>query len=351
MKKTNIFLSLCMLILLFAGEVAKAQEPGKRLKGQTLELVNSGGGSFFSKLLQQEEENTVTLNVTVVEDGEDQLTLEIDYTGFENGRMSILLKDKFKREQRFIPGQEISLKGKSGPLEVTMSLGKKASKSLKQESAYVEIKIVERKVGALPTSKTFLYKLGKKWKKKIKTHKNVNVTLTPVGSTANLKEFDKSLFKPEFVPKFSNPMDGTWINNSPNTKDISKIVISGNASIISIYEKCDTKDCERGRKALTKDTLNTYSAAFPRSSLKLVLNKDLIVTQKITKRMRYNRRDNKQVTTTVFRKQLPPPQGPDNKPISLWGNIKMNTKFEFPHELSNIRTEKIYPDKNPKSGV
>ncbi len=351
MKTPKLFLSLCIqLLLLFGNMIANAQEEG--LKGQILEQEKTRKNPF-EHIFGKEGENTNALSVTVVEDSEDRLTLELDYTGFKSGNMSIAVKDKFKREQRFIPKQEFSLKGKSSPLEVTLNLGKSASMYSTRESFYLEVKVIERRVGFLPRSKTFLYKLRKKWKRKADPgKKTVPVKLTPMGDAANLEESDKALLKPEFKPIPPHPMDGTWINADENTKSIGKIIISGRARNIRTYKNCDAKDCDPKTKGLsrtgTSGTCNvTFSDTKSVSYLTLsLLNEDLKVIQK-----KLDIKEKKWETTeAVFIKQPPQPQGPDNKPISLWGSIKADANFEFPHEISNIRTD-IYPDRNPQSGI
>ncbi len=359
-------------------------------------------------------------SVTVISDGENELKIRVEYTGFETAYIIAGTQNGQRLGQLDINNAGVSLQGKTSPIELTLTSSNKTTSGLPStESPYLEIKVGKTKASFF--KRIFLYTLNKKWKREITeiNYENlvIPVTLEPIGSAGSLKENEEVLVRPQVKPSLKiatvNPavlrnmsikqpintggggtptpsppppqtvqeIDGIWINADPNTRDITKIVVSGNGTSVRVYGSCSPTDCDWGNVALTDKGNKTYSAvfesSFATSTFTMVMGTDLKVNHsRVYKDGRVSR-----ITDDVFKKQQSiymvyrpmtiltnpttqpttqptttpentstEPQGPDNNPISLWDDLVADNNFEFPYEITNVRMD-IYPDKNLRSGV
>jgi hypothetical protein len=187
----------------------------------------------------------------------------------------------------------------------------------------------------------------------------------------------------------SSSIDGIWKNTDPNTRGITKVIISGNGTTIQTYAKCSPKDCDWGKVPLTRSGANykaTYNTSIATTSITLGVSG---TNMKLTSDRRYkdNRapnvssinltkegiamakpvNDQKTPVTmnTQFLRVNPNlvaglsleksetdkgAQGPDNNPIPLFEDLTVTKDFEFPYEITNISMD-VFPDKNPASGM
>lgn len=400
MKKLSPFLSLLITLLLFGVTIGNTQN-FSGLKDKQLYRIDDVN-SAISGLLSSKVKGDFS-SITVTYDSENELKLNIKYTGFETAYLAIAVQDNQKRDQLLISKQAFSLEGKTSPLEISLKLKETAPEGTTLESTYLALKIGKKK-GSFP--KISLYGLNKKWQKEINPENLViPIVLEPLGSAADLKESREVLVRPRTKPTFkiasvnpallksstigpvtktevaptskSNTIDGLWVNTNKNTRGITKIIISNNGKKIRVYGKCTPKDCDwgirvlvptRNPKIFTSKFQSSIATSYLRLSFSDVLKLNNNRVYKIgNKSLRKDETFKKEVLTYMVYKPIisivkpiaassgntsasTEPEGPDNNPISLWDDLVADNNFEFPYEITNIRMD-IYPDKNLKSGV
>ncbi|HLT52922.1 MAG TPA: hypothetical protein VKZ97_03490 [Flavobacteriaceae bacterium] len=392
LKRNLVYLLLGLLIPVFSAPIFAQNFSG--LQDKTLNRIDDVV-SVFSDMASKYEGKVDQVKVTY--DSERQLKITVNFSDAEKGYMSARVMAADKSDQKAISSFETSLENKNSPLEIEFLLANDVPEGTEMQSAYLEIKLSESKSKFV--KKTFLYSLNKNWKTEINPENLIiPITLEPVGSAANLKENTETLVLPTKkvlknltvkpltvatttrIQPIKNELDGTWINSNTKTTNISKIVISGNASKIQVFGKCTPNDCDWGTQALKK-TGNLYTASFvssiATSHFKISLQNDVLTSSQ--DRVYKVQSRGRKTSTETFKKQnltlyVAQPirtvamgtigstssgkssapnseaQGPDNEPISLWEELVADNEFEFPYEITNIAME-VYPDKNKHSGI
>lgn len=345
--------------------------------------------------------------VTVLHDSEKKLKVSVSYTGLEKAFLSARILGNNRNAQQGISRIEMTLEGKTSPLELEFNLSETLPEGTELSSPFLEFKLAKSKNQFVKT--IFLYNLNKNWKTEINPENLIiPITLEPVGSASNLKESTQTIVLPQKKPKLKytfdasklqattlsrtavrpsttttakNKIDGIWINTNKNTRSITKIIVSNNGRNIQVFGKCSPKDCDWGKKPLTPlRSINTYRAIFPSSvatstfTLKFgdkleatqnrvykspsrgtktsveTFSKQLQVSHIATLPVTIAGTRTSSSTPTKEEEKSKEPEGPDNSPISLWEDLVADNDFEFPYEITNIRMD-IYPDKNLASGV
>lgn len=182
----------------------------------------------------------------------------------------------------------------------------------------------------------------------------------------------------------ASSLDGTWKNSDPNTRGITKVIISASGTRIQTFGSCSPTDCDWGKVPLTRSGAN----------FKATYNKSMAVTyitfgvsgneMKLTSDRRYKDKRAPLVTTAKLIKETTTSsgqavvlntrlmsvnpnlvraglaldksetdkgaQGPDNNPIPLFEDLTVTRDFEFPYEITNISMD-VFPDRNPASGI
>ncbi len=182
----------------------------------------------------------------------------------------------------------------------------------------------------------------------------------------------------------ASSLDGTWKNSDPNTRGITKVVISGNGTRIQTFSSCSPADCDWGKVALTKSGANfraTHEDNIAVTYITFGVSGD---NMKLTSDRRYKDKRPPLVTTAKLIKETSASggqsavlntrllsvnpnlvraglaldksetdkgaQGPDNNPIPLFEDLTVTRDFEFPYEITNISMD-VFPDRNPASGI
>ena len=365
-----------------------------------LDDIGAVGVSLFAERIKGKIES-----VTVTLDSERTLKLALEFTEFSEHNYTLIaeLKNAQKLRQTEFQQIKVDLNGKQSPIELEFNLDENTPEGTELTSAFLEIRI-----GSKSLKPIFLYNLNKNWKTEINAENLiVPVALEPIGSAANLKETSQKIIIPKRKPDLkysidksklmtlrqplltattpststvSSAIDGTWINDNKNTKDITKIIISNKGKNVQVFGKCSPKDCDWGIKKLTpkRNSTNTYWGIFDssiaKSTFMFTINNNKMEAKHVRDYKSPSRPTKRAVekftklnlfiarpilvsttgTTSPSTSQPEPedttPQGPDNTPISLWDDLVADHDFEFPYEITNVRMD-IYPDKNPASGT
>ncbi|MBE0677464.1 MAG: hypothetical protein IH592_01745 [Bacteroidales bacterium] len=182
----------------------------------------------------------------------------------------------------------------------------------------------------------------------------------------------------------ASSMDGTWKNSDPNTRGITKVIISGNGTRIQTFGSCSPTDCDWGKVPLTRSGAN-FRATYDESMAVTYITFGVSGNEmKLTSDRRYKDKRAPLVTTAKLIKETTTSggqavilntrlmsvnpnlvraglaldksetdngaQGPDNNPIPLFEDLTVTRDFEFPYEITNISMD-VFPDRNPKSGI
>ena len=182
----------------------------------------------------------------------------------------------------------------------------------------------------------------------------------------------------------ASSLDGTWKNSDPNTRGITRVVISANGTRIQTFASCGSTDCDWGKVALTRSGSN-FKATFDDKiavtyitfgvsgdNMKLTSNRrykdnrpPLVTTEKLTKETSASGSQPVILNTRLL--SVNPSlvraglaldktetdkgaQGPDNNPIPLFEDLTVTRDFEFPYEITNVSMD-VFPDMNPASGI
>ncbi len=188
----------------------------------------------------------------------------------------------------------------------------------------------------------------------------------------------------------ASSLDGTWKNSDPNTRGITRVIISGNGTQIHTFASCSPTDCDWGKVPLVRSGANYRATYDTRMAVTYITFGVSDNNMKLTSDRRYKdkrpplvstaalkkvtasggvQQDNKEqavLLNTRFLNVNPNlvraglaldqsetdkgAQGPDNNPIPLFEDLTVTRDFEFPYEITNISMD-VYPDKNPASGM
>jgi hypothetical protein len=182
----------------------------------------------------------------------------------------------------------------------------------------------------------------------------------------------------------ASSLDGTWKNPDPNTRGITRVVISGNGTRIQTFSSCSPADCDWGKVALTKSGANFRATHEDNVAVTYITFGVSGDNMKLTSDRRYKDKRPPLVTTVKLIKETAASggqaailntrllsvnpnlvraglaldksetdkgaQGPDNNPIPLFEDLTVTRDFEFPYEITNISMD-VFPDRNPASGI
>lgn len=387
---------LCLLFIMSVVNTGKAQN-FSGLQNQTLPHIEDVG-TVLTDLLHQKIDGDLN-EIKVLYDHEQQLKIQVAFTGFSNAylRAEVLDQDQTVQEEMAITKQ--SLENVTSPLELIISLKEDLKEGLQLTSSFLRFTI--SKSASNISGRQFLFALNKHWQTTINPENIVvRIRPEPIGSAQQLKEEQPSNFKHPthtfkvastpmvspavlqrarvmtYQPAPSPHIDGTWTNTDANTNGVTRLMISEQSSKIRLYGKCHPNDCDWGFQKLTAAGTTSYQATYDQGFVKrnLILsihNNQLSLEihnkyndQRGTKTNQYTFTKKSNTTATTASTEnirltpwgLKPIEedkgalGPSNNYISLWEDLRTDVDFQHPLEISNIRME-IYPDKNPASGI
>lgn len=399
---------LCIGILFFSPRICSQNFSGlENTQLNKLDDISSAGISLFAERIKGKIEN-----VTVIHDSERVLKISVGFSEFEQYNYTLIaeIKNAQKLKQKEFKQVRVNLNGASSPVELEFNLDENTPEGTEINSAFLELRVGSKNLKPVflySLNKNWKTEINAE-------NLVIPIVLEPIGSASDLKENTQEIVIPKRKPQLkytidknklarisnhkvadyrsnnttkntqtASTIDGVYTNNDANTRSTTKIVISNKGKKIQVFGKCSPNDCDWGVKSLTplRGKVNTYRGIFEsniaKSTFKLTFSKNNIdvvhtrdykavsrptkvykntftkLQQALQPIVMYN--PNVNVTNTP-----PPsdtteevdtePEGPDNKPISLWEDLVADHDFEFPYEITNIRMD-IYPDKNLASGT
>jgi hypothetical protein len=196
--------------------IAQEETNFSGLKGQVLaeaERIESGVQSLVGSLLSGDKVKGRIVSVTVTEDSEHRLVVQVKYSDFEKERKIWgEVRNNERKIQREILTSSADVKPDSGDTELVFNLSDRLPEGAQLESAFLYLYIgrPQKRTPSLVKA----YYLGKKWQIEIMPENIVlKITPKPVGSAASLtqtKSFvmpvkkivltDSKLFKKTAVP-------------------------------------------------------------------------------------------------------------------------------------------------------
>ncbi|AHM59363.1 hypothetical protein D770_05480 [Flammeovirgaceae bacterium 311] len=376
--------------------------------------------------------------VVVTGDWENKAALQIFYTGYENAFIQLRVLEANKEELKEVNKLTFDLSETESPLQLELLLSESMPETARKESYFLEIKL--SKTRSSFTGIFYFFEFNKEWKKYINPENMVvEVKPRPIGTAASLKEEEKVIIPPRVIypaimqqvtlqpnatqvnsgnsgnrsirvtpppsnsvnrsvrvaPPPSNSgnrraatvttrrevptLDGTWINKDPNTRSITKVIISNQGRTIRVFGKCSPKDCDWGEKPVSVVVAGSkYRAVYDQGSATSNLNLTLAQNSLSIQNNRTYKDNRAPLNEThTFQKNASPvlvampihqvrhtgfnlaldkkeidkgAQGPSNMGISLWEELRADVDFSYPTEITNVQLN-IFPDKNPASGV
>jgi hypothetical protein len=182
----------------------------------------------------------------------------------------------------------------------------------------------------------------------------------------------------------ASSLDGTWKNPDPNTRGITRVVISGDGTRIQTFSSCSPADCDWGKVALTKSGANFRATHEDKIAVTYITFGVSGDNMNLTSDRRYKDKRPPLVTKVKLIKETSASGGqavilntrllsvnpnlvraglaldksetdsgalgPDNNPIPLFEDLTVTRDFEFPYEITNISMD-VFPDRNPASGI
>lgn len=273
--------------------------------GGILDVLSSGG---FDGTINR---------VKVLDDQEVSVTVGISFTGFNDGYIHVSLTDENIQQLKGFSTQKIAVPKDKDEVQVRMQLD---PKSYAENETFVapRLLVMVSKTESGTQGIRRLYKLNKKFTNPI-TPENIiiPVELTPIGSAASL---------PATLPSGSR---GGLVIPRRNVYEVIKdkpLYIHQIQPISTTADRTSTPRVEERR--VVRPTYTGVSVLRV-SQLQLA-------------------------NPTSSSQPTPPstdPQGPDNKPLSFWGDfIYSDVDFESQIKITSVNLN-IFPDKNPNSGV
>jgi hypothetical protein len=281
-----------------------------------------------------------------------------------------------------VKGTATTLQSAAATRSATVSGANTSGQQSKQPAAASSSSTV-RRMSALPGAKTNTSVQQKKEPPTASTSTSVRRMSTVPGAMTKASTSDKSSVAS------SSSIDGTWKNTDPNTRGITKVIISGKGTTIQTFGKCSPSDCDWGKVPLARSGANykaTYNTSMATTYMTLGISG---ANMKLTSDRRYKdsrapnvsnitltkegtamassvREQNTPVALNAQIMRVNPnliaglsldksetdkgAQGPDNNPIPLFEDLTVTKDFEFPYEITNISMD-VFPDKNPASGM
>lgn len=252
--------------------------------------------------------------VNVIEDYETLLKIRLKYHGFESGGfVTMTITDENLLPLKGFNPQTAAITPEVKDVEVTLSMDP-GSYPENEPFTAPRLVIIMSKTEDGSKGVKRVFKLNKKFVNPL-TAENIiiPVALSPVGSAASL---------PAALPSQNSAIPRT-----------------------NVYKAIKNKAFYMEQRIQPAGT--TISPAARAAATERVAVSPALASESVLKARHLYRVSPGTGTTTVNTE----PQGPDNKPVSFWGDfIFSDVDFESQMDISNVNLN-IYPDKNPNSGV
>lgn len=311
--------------------IAQEETNFSGLKGQVLaeaERLESGVQSLVGSFLSGDKVKGRIVSVTVTDDSEHRLAVQVRYSGFEKERKIWgEVRDSERKIQREILTSSVDVKPDFGDTELVFNLSDRLPEGAQLESAFLYLYIgrPQKRTPSLVKA----YHLGKKWQIEIMPENIVlKITPKPVGSAASLtqkKSFvmpvkkivltDSKLFKKTAVP-ISQPKTQT----PPARPQQTKLAVQRSTLIAG---KVDTKP---------KPATTTLKSA----QYKITDQKRLVMADRFVYGVNKNIQDKNG-------------KGPSAQPIYLLNEMRSDVSIEF-EDILHIWPQ-VYQDQNSESGI
>ncbi|HYF69304.1 MAG TPA: hypothetical protein VD884_14265, partial [Ohtaekwangia sp.] len=329
MKQTQLHLHYAAITLLlvlysnmadaqnYSGLLNKELSPDvskETIVGGILEILTSGG----------QPEGTIT-RVKVLDDRDISLTVGITFTGYKAGYVHIFLTDEDLTTLKGFPVPKVAIEKDKKDVQLRIQLDPTVYKENETFEA-ARLVITVSKTEDIATGSQRIYKLNKKFNNPI-TAENIiiPVALVPVGSAASL---------PATLPSSS----GGPVKLTIPKRNVYEVIKDKPLYLYKATTTTIAPPAEASRTSIATEKVLVHSAITSRSVL-------TPVTRLERRRLvRGSPTPNPEPPSTE-------PQGPDNNPVSFWGDfIYSDVDFESQIKITSVNLN-IYPDKNPQSGV
>ncbi len=321
------FFSLLLALLFFSQAFSQNNYSGLLNKELTPELGKEQViGSLLERLLYGGSFSGSVTTVKVLDDQEQSLTVAVNFVGYKEGFVHVFVTDENLNTLPAFPSQKAAITNDAKEVDIKLQFDRKAYPENQPFTVPMLVVLVSKNDKGTHGVRS-VFKLNKKFVNPISPENIIlPVNLTPVGSAASL---------PAVLPGNNNVL----ILPTRNVYDVIK-------NKQTYLYKVDTAAAKTAKPATSTSSATAQPVMIRRDAMlaerATVLNPDLRTISVL------HIPTGTQPTPPSVNKD---PQGPDDKPLSFWGDfIYSDVDFESQNKITSVSLN-IYPDKNPNSGI
>lgn len=328
-KRKHVNLGILLLGILLSGNVYSQQNYSGLLNKELSPDLSKEAviGSLVERLIYGGSFSGSVTTVKVLDDAEAFLSIGINFVGYKEGYIHAFLTDENMNTLPAFPTQKAAVDMDTKTAELKLQFDRKAYPENQPFTVPMLVILVSKNDKGTHGVRT-VYKLNKQFINPLSPENIIiPLTLTPVGSAASLPAVlpSDNNFKPALPQR--------------NIYDVIK------NKQVYLY-KVDTAVI-KAKPATT----TTATRVQP-----VLIRRDVMVADK-TRLINPDLRAVSVLHVPAATGTPPPPsvnkdpQGPDDKPLSFWGDfIYSDVDFESQNKITSVSLN-IYPDKNPNSGI
>lgn len=334
-------LSLALLLMLLTPNLMAQNLTGKELaRADDLNsLVESGIGLLFgAKHIEGNIEK-----VTVIDDVLKKISIQVEYTGFENNWLKASVIDANKATINAVQSEAEQLPEGSTKTELVLKVNGSTDDE-KIESFFLKLLVSKNKDDV--TGKIFVYQMRKQWK-------TAGLSVSSEKPNPDYIQDDLILSITPAAVGSANQLKSSNTNYLPPPRKMQKVDLDKNVYKANVVRKPMVLQSQIIKQPTAKTKETAISSDPPRPTIRnfKTIDKNYKLAEKPTSTQRGLIAKPMLIPLQLNKEQIEKgAKGPGKNAITLWDEILSDVDFDYgENNISNISTD-IFPDQNENSG-